>query len=283
MIEEKIKRDIFNGALTGYISVFITQPLQVVRTSMMVSDRNGKASRMTEIYKKIKFEEGFHGFYRGLIPAMVKTTLGSAIFFGTLEVGKKYLQKWEDKLSFHLINFKSAAFARIVQSILMNPLVVVKTRYEVVGFNKYTSLANALKTIYIEEGVRGYFTGLKAGLMKDVPSTALFYSLYEFFKVRLHKMGLLNIHSQAICASLMSTLLLCVLNNPLDVIKIRSQYHYYSQNKNHEYKGIISGVAKIAKNEGIRGLCSGMVPKMIKKGLSSTLVWTLYEGMKIRD
>jgi hypothetical protein len=51
-------------------------------------------------------------------------------------------------MSEHAVNFYSSATARAVQSVLSNPLIVIKTRLEVLGFQEYNSLFDAVKKVY---------------------------------------------------------------------------------------------------------------------------------------
>lgn len=306
MINTKSKTlsDVSNGAISSCFVGIVTQPLNVVRTSMMTTYIDGKVSTMKDIIRRIAKDEGFFGFYRGFVPSMMKTITGSAIYFGSLEFVKDQLHKYhiDEKLNKNLssvnlsqgneirnisapaykhniINFFSAAIARTIQSTLVNPILVVKTRFEVVGFNSYTSVFDAFRKILKEEGIRGYFKGLKQTLIKDVPYSAIFYSLYEFFK-KLYTNYLNNLQLQAILASISANFILITITNPIDVIRARIQYQHYSKNPNHNYKGVFSGMAKIAKDEGVRGLCAGVTPRFIKKAIGSSLVWTSYETLK---
>ncbi len=47
-----------------------------------------------------------------------------------------------------------------MQSILSNPIIVIKTRLEVVGFNEYNGIVDAFKKVYAREGPQAFFTGL---------------------------------------------------------------------------------------------------------------------------
>ena len=292
MLNSKTFSDISNGALSSSFTTFVTQPLQVIRTSMMVTYKDNKVSSMTDVFKRISKDEGVKGFYRGFYPALLKTVMGSAIYFGVLEQTKDSLKKHhiEDKLGkesrtkHNLINFTSAGFARLIQTTLVNPILVIRTRFEVVGFNSYTSITDALVKIKKEEGFKGYFKGLKQSIIKDVPASAVFYSLYELFK-RIYSSTLHIDHLQvlAFMSSLTTNIILTTLTNPLDVIRARLQYVHYSKNTNHEYTGILSGIMKIGREEGIRGLCVGVVPRFMKKAIASTIVWTSYETLKLRS
>ena len=76
----------------------------------------------------------------------------------------------------------SSAIARTVQSVLSNPIIIIKTRYEVVGFNEYNSIYDACRKIYRCEGMGGFWTGLKVSLIRDVPFSGIFYPIYNWFK-----------------------------------------------------------------------------------------------------
>ena len=73
--------------------------------------------------------------------------------------------------------------ARTIQTVLVNPIFVIKTRFEVVGFNEYSNTIDAVKKIYAQEGIHGFSTGLKVSLVRDVPFSGIFYPIYNFTKV----------------------------------------------------------------------------------------------------
>lgn len=78
----------------------------------------------------------------------------------------------------HAVNFWASAIARAFQTTLCNPLVVIKTRLEVLGFSEYNNLYDATLKVYQKEGPEGFFTGLKISLIRDVPFSGVFYPLY---------------------------------------------------------------------------------------------------------
>jgi hypothetical protein len=276
-------RDIINGFLSGSFTVFITQPLQVIRTSMMVTYMNGKPAGFIHIIKRIASEEGVKGFYRGFFPTLIKTPIGSAIFFSSLEKNKKILK---NKKYFNqnttLLNSTSSAIARTIQCTLLNPILVCITRFEVIGFNSYTNIFDALWKIKKEEGFKGYVVGLKPLLFKEVPTSAIFYTLYEKFKKMIKNFGINNIQIQASVSAITANIIITFLNNPLDVIRTRLQYLHFSKNTSHDYKGVFSGIYKIAKNEGVRGLTVGMLPRILKRASASAIAWTIYETLKLK-
>ena len=75
---------------------------------------------------------------------------------------------------------------------MYNPIIVIKTRLEVVGFNEYNGFFDAFRKIYVHEGFGAFFTGLKISLIRDVPFSGTFYPIYSFFRTNLLRMCMLD-------------------------------------------------------------------------------------------
>jgi hypothetical protein len=269
------------GAISGFLTVFITQPFQVIRTSMMVTYLDHKPSGLFHIIKRLHREEGLPGFYRGIIPTLIKTPIATGLYFAMLEKNKTLLNNSQGNTT--LKNFTASGIARTVQCIISNPILLIITRFEVIGFNKYETFMHAFKHIYRDEGLKGYTKGLNALLIKEVPTAAMFYSLYEAFKLGLGNAGVNNIQLQATISAVTANVILTFLNNPIDVIRTRIQYHHFSQFDHHNYKGVFSGIYNIAKTEGMSGLFVGVVPRMMKRAAGSAIAWTTFETLKRLD
>jgi len=75
-----------------------------------------------------------------------------------------------------------------MQTVISNPIIVIKTRLEVIGFNEYSGIADACRKIYFSEGLSGFFTGLKISLIRDVPFSGIFYPIYSGFRSSIGKL-----------------------------------------------------------------------------------------------
>lgn len=115
------------------------------------------------------------------MPSLVKNTMNSGTYFSTLHYFKNLFTHM-NVMSDHAVNFTASALARTIQTTLCNPLVVIKTRLEVLGFSEYNSLSDAVKKVYLKEGPGGFFTGLKISLIRDVPFSGIFFPIYEYSK-----------------------------------------------------------------------------------------------------
>lgn len=83
------------------------------------------------------------------------------------------------------VQFLAGCLTKSMQSVLVNPITVVKTRLEVIGFNEYSGITDACSKIYRNEGIKGFFTGLKISLIRDVPFSGTFYPIYSYFRSKM--------------------------------------------------------------------------------------------------
>lgn len=190
----------FDGAISGCVAGAALQPLQVIKTSMQVSpiDKLEQQEKMDtnfgrmlkssshkhyrlltfrEATKLIYQREGIGGYYRGFLPSTLKNSLNAGTYFSSLHYFILFFQK-TGLLSEHANNSISSALARTLQSTLCNPLVVIKTRLEVLGFQEYNGTTDAIIKIARNEGLGGFFTGLKVSLIRDVPFSGVYYPIY---------------------------------------------------------------------------------------------------------
>jgi hypothetical protein len=119
----------------------------------------------------IKKVEGMKGFYKGLLAATLKAASGCYIYFGIL----RYFEK-EDQSARK--NFTLSSLARIVSTIITNPLNVIETRFELADFHLYTSIRGAIKNIYKHEGFSAFFSGCLASCIKEGLFSGFYYMLY---------------------------------------------------------------------------------------------------------
>ena len=88
--------------------------------------------------------EGMPGFMRGIVPTLMQRPLTTGTFLSMLYYTETLLKNtglFYDSQS----AFIAGSTSRIFLSIISNPLIVVKTRLEVVGFSEYTGVTDAFR------------------------------------------------------------------------------------------------------------------------------------------
>lgn len=87
-----------------------------------------------------------------------------------------------------------------------------------------TGTVAALMHIARWEGPRGLYRGLDASLVMAIPSTVLYYTVYDDFLARLEKAGAGNLAAPATAGS-SARLLATVVMAPLELVRTRAQSH----------------------------------------------------------
>lgn len=180
------------------------------------------------IYRK----EGLTGFMRGFTPSVLKNTLNAGSYFSMLYYTETLIRA-TNLFNESQVAALASASSRTFQSIISNPLIVIKTRFEVIGFTEYSGVRDAFSQILAKEGAGGLFTGLKISLIRDVPFSGIFYPIYNFFKYEFMLVSgfeqenpnqtnrALNLAMVTSAASFTANAACCVITHPLDLIRTR--------------------------------------------------------------
>ncbi|MBA0659566.1 hypothetical protein Goklo_011686, partial [Gossypium klotzschianum] len=92
------------GAVAGAITGTVTNPLDVIKTRLMVQGSSKQYKGILDCVRTIMREEGTHAFLKGIGPRVLWIGIGGSIFFGVLEKTKQMLAKKrpENHKSFYL-------------------------------------------------------------------------------------------------------------------------------------------------------------------------------------
>lgn len=177
----------------------------------------------------------------------------------------------------NLANLTTGAFARVAAGLIVNPVTVLKVRYESSHYS-YTSLAGAAKDIIRKEGPRGFFSGFGVTAIRDAPYAGLYVLIYEQAKAQLSNLTAsqpISLATGSVTINFVSGMLAAItattLTNPFDAIKTRIQI------APDKYKNMLRAGKLMLHDEGVRSMFSGLSLRLGRKAISSALTWTVYE------
>ncbi|KAK4697615.1 hypothetical protein P7C71_g488, partial [Lecanoromycetidae sp. Uapishka_2] len=142
-------------------------------------DKAGKA-RYSAVgtYKTILRNEGITAFWKGNLSAELLYINYAAIQFSAYRLATQALEPL--RLPNGAEAFISGAIAGASATSLTYPLDLLRTRFAAQGPERvYMSLRSAVRDIWRDEGVKGYFQGVGVGVGQVVPYMGLFFAGYE--------------------------------------------------------------------------------------------------------
>uniref|UniRef100_A0A182JC87 Mitoferrin n=2 Tax=Anopheles atroparvus TaxID=41427 RepID=A0A182JC87_ANOAO len=189
MIATVSDRDNVNYMLSAAAATLVhdavSNPADVVkqRLQMYNSPYRSIVHCATQVYRT----EGFRAFYRSYSTQLVMNIPYSAIQFPTYEFFQKLLNK--DNKYNPAAHMVAGGAAGAAASALTTPLDVCKTLLNTQedGAGKTRGLIEAAKKIYHTAGPMGFFKGMQARVLYQMPATAICWSTYEFFKYILSR------------------------------------------------------------------------------------------------
>lgn len=285
------------GALSGFSTVTILHPLDVVRTRFQVSD--GRGGSYLPLYRNtahaiysIARMEGLRGLYAGFYPAVFGSTISWGLYFFFYSRAKaRYIRGSEQQLNpgHHLA---AAAEAGSLVCLLTNPIWLVKTRLQLqTPFNQnhpYVGFSDAVRTIFKEEGWRAFYKGIGSGLFLVSHAAIQFCAYEELRKIAVNIKGgrertdaknddeILNSFDYATLGGA-SKVAAILLTYPSQVIRARIQQRP-SSNGIPKYLDSWHAVSETARFEGVRGFYRGITSSLLKNIPSASITFVMYEN-----
>ncbi|XP_069756304.1 mitoferrin-1-like isoform X1 [Narcine bancroftii] len=186
---------IANGAAGCVATLFhdaAMNPAEVVKQRMQMY--NSPYKHVLDCMRTVWKNEGAGAFYRSYTTQLTMNIPFQAVHFMTYEFLQEKLNPHRQyNPSSHVL---SGAMAGAVSAAVTTPLDVCKTllnTQESLALNSLnisghlSGMANAFRTVYRLGGIPAYFKGVQARVIYQMPSTAIAWSVYEFFKYFISK------------------------------------------------------------------------------------------------
>jgi len=231
---------------------------------------------------KISRTEGVKSLWSGLSPTLVLAVPTTMIYFTTYEQLKSVIHRQvfrgnENQPTPAWISLTSGGLARIWAVTFVNPLELVRTKMQsqkMAFYQVRSCLTDLIKT----RGITGLWSGYTATLLRDVPFSALYWPLLELTKAQFEQDTFaVNFISGAVAGTVASTITL-----PFDVVKTIQQIDM-GENLN-----VKTGASRtnaeifrsILKEQGPKGLFTGLAPRILKVAPACAIMISSYEFFK---
>lgn len=180
------------GSVATVLHDAVMNPAEVVKQRMQMY--NSPYRGLWDCVRTVTRNEGAGAFYRSYSTQLTMNIPFQAVHFITYELMQEQLNP--NRLYHPGTHIVSGAAAGAVSAAVTTPLDVCKTLLNTqenvalssVNISGHLSgMANAFRTVYRLGGMSAFFKGAQARVIYQMPSTAIAWSVYEFFKYFLTK------------------------------------------------------------------------------------------------
>ncbi|XP_057672726.1 mitoferrin isoform X1 [Diorhabda carinulata] len=170
-----------SGCIATLIHDGFMNPAEVVKQRMQMTNSPYTSALRCAVntYKT----EGIRAFYRSYTTQLTMNIPFQSIHFVVYEMSQKVINK--SKVYNPTAHMVSGALAGGVAAAITTPLDVCKTVLNTQQTPVGSGMVEAIKTVYRLKGLSGFFRGVHARVMYQMPATAICWSTYEFFKYSL--------------------------------------------------------------------------------------------------
>lgn len=163
------------GGLSGFPSTVIMAPSERLKCLMQIHPT--KYSGLLDCAKQVYAEGGIRSVYRGTGATLVRDVPGSIFYFGTYELIKRTLMRWQNidpdsgALSPGAV-LCAGGFAGMAMWGFAIPADTLKSRFQTAPEGKYSGILDVYKHLMKEEGASALFKGMKPALIRAFPANA---------------------------------------------------------------------------------------------------------------
>mmetsp|Transcript_6226 Transcript_6226/g.8258 ORF Transcript_6226/g.8258 Transcript_6226/m.8258 type:complete len:293 (+) Transcript_6226:101-979(+) len=177
--EFRIREIMVSSIMTAPVYVAVLTPFELVKCQL-ASHTKGSMSPFTAIRTAVK-ERGFMGLFRGYFPTTCMRVVGLPAYFGANETSKMILRKQSGDRE---LGFSSLLFCGGMGGVgfwtVCYPFDLIKTRVQL--SNEKSPFINAVRAIYRNRGIGGFYQGFFVCILRSFPANAV-----VFFSVDLTK------------------------------------------------------------------------------------------------
>ncbi|CAG2174228.1 unnamed protein product [Oppiella nova] len=274
------------GSVSGTVSTLLFQPFDLVKTRIQNANiaphpTNISTIRVVPLVTQVLRDEQLLGLWKGTVPSLLRCVPGVGLYYCSLDYLKTQFCTTASGETTQPSAVQALCFGVVARSFsgsVLIPVTVIKTRYES-GVFAYGSLSQALRHTYMSEGPRGLARGLVPTLMRDAPFSGLYFMFYSQLKQLVLTSSSTSPNNTSISPILTFTiglnagLMASIVTHPMDVVKTRMQLYP------KEFSSLISTLALIMKEKGVKGYFCGLLPRMLRRTLVASMSWTVYEQL----
>uniref|UniRef100_A0A8D8RY59 Mitochondrial thiamine pyrophosphate carrier n=1 Tax=Cacopsylla melanoneura TaxID=428564 RepID=A0A8D8RY59_9HEMI len=295
------------GGFSGAVTRAVCQPFDVLKIRFQLQvesfDRltGGKYRGLPQALSTIVREEGVSALWKGHVPAQSLSVVYGCVQFLSFEFLSSQMSPLIPK-EFHMSSdFFIGTFSSVIATVVSFPFDVIRTRLVAQGNQTkvYSGTLHALLVIYKDKPLT-LFRGLTPGIIQMAPQGGIQFSVYNAMSNVLSASEHFSSSPApasssdpqtvervlsplgSLLAGSVAGLTAKVAVYPLDLAKKRIQVQGLEEartefGKTLQCQSLFECLYKTWRTESLRGLYKGLSPSLLKAGLTTACLFTVYE------
>jgi len=173
------------GVIATMFSEAVFTPMDAVKQRLQLGIRDYRGV-VDCCVKTFRTQGILRGFYAGYTSTLVMNVPYSGTYFASYELFKKTMMP--DGTHSNIVNCIAGGGAGVISAAITNPLDVARTRLQTqadvsgTSERKYLNMRHAVMTLWKEEGMRGFTSGIVPRMVFHSTSAAICWATYEYMK-----------------------------------------------------------------------------------------------------
>lgn len=287
--DRKVLRDITAGAIAGTICGLIFQPLDVIKTNLIMLPSGysptGKNSFriLFDISNIIYTREGARGFWMGTTPAVLRTASSGAVYFSLLRFFDKSWRKNFKSEHKWVSDFLDSGVARMATSLLLNPLNMLKTQWTLLDEHaKNRNFISSFRQLLRNDRSKVFVIGTLPMMVEEFLYGGIFNAIYEYLNRKEHVGDRFHPYILVFFNGLIAGAVGAVLTHPLEIARTKIQSNKKDWYPPNGKNLMIAAWKRVYSKYGWRGFTRGLLPRFMKKTLMAAATFSLYELIRKR-
>ncbi|XP_053499771.1 mitochondrial carnitine/acylcarnitine carrier protein isoform X1 [Ictalurus furcatus] len=258
------------GGVGGACLLFAGHPLDTIKVRLQTQPKASCSQYVLytgtlDCFRKTLSREGVLGLYKGMGAPLAGVAPMMAVSFFGFGLGKQLLQSDPSVPITSAQTFLAGMLAGVFTTVIVAPGERIKCLLQVQSISgqlKYAGPVDCAVKLYKQHGMRSVYKGTVLTLIRDVPSTGLYFLTYEYLK------NVLTPEGESVDRLSTPRILLAggtagIVNwavaLPPDVLK--SNFQTAADGR---YSGLADVLRTLLREEGARGLYKGLSAVMLR-------------------
>eukprot|EP01136_Pigoraptor_vietnamica_P006309 Opistho-1_new@39092 len=275
-------KSIAAGTVAGMVSKTIEYPLDTVKV-LLQTQKAGPSGMpyagSIDCIRKVVRAEGMGALYRGLSAPLAGAMMENAAIFTAFRQMQLLVQDDIRQPLGTKQAFACGAGAGVFSATVLSPIELIKCRLQVQqesagqGPKKYKGALSCIAAIAREEGLRAFYKGFSATLLREIPGNAFWFGTFHTICNAMTPEGKSRDDLPPyvlVGAGAAAGALYWGVPYPADAVKSRMQTMAHPGS-------LVSVFRDIARESGIRGFYAGCAITVARAAPSNAVIFTVYE------